>query len=105
MKTYIACIGEEAALAFRAENDDEAHEMIGDEDGSIQSDLKALSGTDETALWDGKSAIKMRQATVPENAEWERSRDQAIGDEEIDLDAGDDPDDWNVYLNRIPQTK
>jgi hypothetical protein len=57
MKTYVACIGEEAVLAFRAENDDEAHEMIDDEEGSIRSDLKVLVGTDEKPLWDGKSAI------------------------------------------------
>jgi hypothetical protein len=30
MKTYVACIGEEAVLAFRAENDDEAQTMIDD---------------------------------------------------------------------------
>jgi hypothetical protein len=28
MKTYVAFIGGEAVLAFRAENDDEAHAMI-----------------------------------------------------------------------------
>src|ERR1039458_5812481 len=105
MKTYVACIGEEAVLAFRAENDDEAHEMIDHEEGSIRSDLKVLVGTDEKPLWDGKSAIHMEQATAAQHVEWEQSRDQAIGDEEIDLDAGDDPDDWNVYLRRIPQTK
>jgi len=105
MKTYVACIGEEAVLAFRAENDDEAHEMVDDEEGSIRSDLKALTGADEKPLWDGKSAIHMEQATAAQQAEWEQSRDQAIGDEEIDLDAGGDPDDWNVYLRRIPQTK
>jgi hypothetical protein len=105
MKTYVACIGGEGVLAFRAENDDEAHEMIDDKDGSIRSDLKALTGADEKPLWDGKSAIQMREATAAEHAEWEQSRDQAIGDEEIDVDAGDDPDDWNVYLASIHQTK
>ena len=35
MKTYVACIGEEAGLAFRAENDDEAQAMIDDEQGSM----------------------------------------------------------------------
>ena len=105
MKTYVACIGEEAVLAFRAENDDEAHEMIDDEEGSIRSDLKVLVGTDEKPLWDGKSAIVMQEATAAQHAEWEQSRDQAISDEEIDLDAGDDPDEWSVYLTSIPKTK
>ena len=105
MKTYVACIGEEAVLAFRAENDDEAHELIDDEEGSARSDLKVLVGTDEKPLWDGKSAILMREATAAQHAEWEQSRDQAISDEEIDLDAGDDPDEWIVYLTSIPKTK
>jgi hypothetical protein len=89
-------------LAFRAENDDEAHEMIDDKEGSIRSDLTVLVGTNEKPLWNGKSAIHMQEATAAQHAEWEQSRDQAIGD---DLDAGDDSDDWNVYLSRIPQTK
>jgi hypothetical protein len=105
MKTYVACIGGEAVLAFRAENDDEAQEMIDDQEGGIRSDLKTLIGEDETPLWDGKSALQMREATAAQHAEWEQSRDQAISDEEIDLNAGDDPDEWNVYLARIPQTK
>jgi hypothetical protein len=105
MKTYVACVGEEAALAFRAESGDEAHEMIRDEEGSVRSDLKVLVGTNEKPLWDGRSAIVMQEATAAQHAEWEQSRDQAIADEEIDLDAGDDPDDWNVGLSRIPQTK
>ena len=105
MKTYVAGIGEEAVLAFRAENDDEAKEMIEDDQGSIRSDLKVLVGRDEKALWDGKSTIRLREATAAQHAEWEQSRDQAIADEEIDLDAGDDPDEWSVYLTSIPQTK
>ena len=99
MKTYVACIGEEAVLAFRAENDDEAHEMINEKEGSVRSELKVLVGTDEKPLWDGKSAIVMQEATAAQHAEWEQSRDQAIADEEIDLDAGDDPDEWSVYFN------
>jgi hypothetical protein len=105
MKTYVACIGEVAILAFRAEDDDEAHEMVDDKEGSIRSDLRALVGTDEKPLWDGKSAIRVREATTAQHAEWEQSRDQAISDEEIDLDTGDDPDEWSVYLTSIPQGK
>ena len=79
--------------------------MIDDKEGSIRSDLKVLVGADEKPLWDGKSAIQMREATAAQHAEWEQSRDQAISDEEIDLDAGDDPDEWSVYLASIRQTK
>jgi len=46
-----------------------------------------------------------REAMAAQHAEWEQSRDQAISDEEIDLDAGDDPDEWSVYLTRISQSK
>ena len=102
MKTYVACIGGEAVLAFRAEDDDEARAMIDDQEGGIRSDLKALDGK---PLWDGKCAIQAKEATAAEHAEWEQSRDQAIRDEEIDLDSGDDPDEWSVYLTSIPQGK
>jgi hypothetical protein len=105
MKTYVACIGEEAVLAFRAENDDDAHAMIDDEEGSIRSDLKVLVDIDEKPLGDGKSTLQVREATAAQHAEWEESRDQAISDEEIDLDAGDDPDEWSGYLTGIPHTK
>jgi hypothetical protein len=105
MKTYVACIGGEAVLAFRAEDDDEARAMIDDQEGGMRSDLKALVGADGKPLWDGKSAIQAQEATAAQHAEWEQSRDQAISDEEIDLDSGDDPNERNVYLTSVPQTK
>ena len=105
MKTYVASIGGNAVLAFRAEDDDNARAMIDDQEGGMRSDLKALVGADGKPLWDGKSAIRAHGATTAQHAEWEQSRDQAISDEEIDLDAGDDPDEWSVYLTSIPHTK
>jgi hypothetical protein len=105
MKTYVASIGGNAVLAFRAEDDDNARAMIDDQEGGIRSDLKALVGAEGNPLWDEKSAIQAQEATAAQHAEWEQSRDQAISDDEIDLDAGDDPDDWSVYLTSIPQTK
>jgi hypothetical protein len=105
MKTYVASIGEKAVMAFRAEDDDQARAIIDDQDGSMRSDLKVLAGTDGKPLWDGKSAIKAREATPAQHAEWERSRDQAISDGEIDLDAGSDPDEWNVYFVSVSRTK
>jgi hypothetical protein len=71
----------------------------------MRSDLQVLVGTDGKPLWDGKSAIQVREANAAQHAEWEQSRDLAISDGEIDLDAGDDPDEWNVYLIGIPRTK
>jgi hypothetical protein len=105
MQTYVASIGGKAILAFRAEDDDKARAMIDDQEGGMRSDLKALVAADGKPLWDGQSAIQAQEATAAQHAEWEQSRDQAISDEEIDLDAGDDPDEWSVYLTSIPQTK
>ena len=102
MKTYVASIDGEAVLAFRAEDDDEARATI-DYEGSMRSDLRALVGVDRKPLWDGKSKIQLREATPAQHAEWEQSRDQAISDGEIDLDAGNDPDEWNVYLINAPR--
>jgi hypothetical protein len=105
MNTYVASIGGTAVLAFRAQDDDDAREMIDDHEGSVRSDLRTLVGADEKPLWDGKSEIHVREATPEQHAEWEQARDQAIADGEIDLDAGNDPDEWNVYLIDAPPTK
>ncbi|SRR5260221_5189479 len=92
MNTYVASIGGKSVLAFRAENDDQARAIIDDPEGSMRSDLQVLVGTDGKPLWDGKSAIQVREANAAQHAEWEQSRDQAIIDGEIDLDAGNDPE-------------
>jgi hypothetical protein len=106
MNTYVAIIGGKAVLAFRAVDDDQAHEMIddGDQEGSMRSDLKVLVGTDGKPLWDGKSAVQVQEATAAQHAEWEQSRDQAISEGEIDLDARNDPNEWNVYLTGAART-
>jgi hypothetical protein len=101
MKTYVASINGNAVLAFRAEDDDQARAIIDDPEGGMRSDLLTLIGADGRSLWDGKSAIQAREATPAQHAEWEQSRDQAISDGEIDLDAGNDPDEWNVYRYEI----
>jgi hypothetical protein len=105
MHTYVARIGGNAVLAFRAEDDHQARAIVDDPEGSMQSDLKVLVGAEGKPLWDGKSDIQVREATPEQHAEWEQSRDQAIIDGEIDLDAGNDPDEWNVYLISIPPKK
>jgi hypothetical protein len=105
MKAYVARIAGKAVLAFRAEDDDQAREMINNHEGDVRSDLHVLVDTDGKPLWDGTSVIDVREATVAQNSEWEQSRDQAISDGEIDLDAGDNPDEWNVYLMSMPGRK
>jgi hypothetical protein len=105
MNTYVAIIGGKAVLTFRAVDDDQALAMIDDQEGSMRSDLKVLVDTDGKPLWDGESAIQVREATAAEHAEWKRSRDQAISDGEIDLDARNDPDEWNIYLMGAPKNE
>ena len=39
MNTYVVSIGGQAVLAFRAEDDDQAREMIDDHEGNVRSDL------------------------------------------------------------------
>ena len=103
MQTYVAIIGGKAVMAFRAEDEAQGRAVI--EEGGTRSDLRTLAGTDGNPLWDGKSTLEVREATPAQHAEWEQSRDEAIGDGEIDLDAGHDPDDWEVYLVNVPPTK
>jgi hypothetical protein len=104
MNTYVAIIGRKAVLTFRAVDDDQAHAMIDDPEGSMRSDLKVIVDA-EGKPWDGKSNIQVQEATAAQHAEWKNSRDQAISDGEIDLDARDDPDEWNVYLMGAPKNK
>jgi hypothetical protein len=105
MKTYVAIIDGNAVLAFRSEDDDQARAIVDDPEGSMRSDLQSLVGADGKPLWDGQSAIQAREATPAQHTEWQQSRDQAISDGEIDLDGGNDPDEWNVYLVGIPRSK
>src|SRR5450756_1905748 len=105
VKTYVARIGGSAVLAFRAEDDDQARAIVDDPAGNMRSDLQVFVGADGKPLWDGKSAIQAREATPSQHTEWEQSRDQAISDGEIDLDAGNDPDEWNVRLIDIQRMK
>jgi hypothetical protein len=98
MNTFIAMIGGKAVLAFRAQDDEDARAIIDDPDGSLRSDLRTLLDADGKPLWDGKSTIQVRDASAAQHREWEQARDQAISDGEIDINAGDDPDEWNVYL-------
>jgi hypothetical protein len=105
MKTYVAEINGEAVMAFRAMDDDEAHDMVSDEEGDLQQNLNESSGVvreDGSPLWDGKSEIKVRPATEAEHEDWRAARDAEIENadegEPIDSEIEDDFDDFNVYL-------
>lgn len=105
MKTYVAEINGEAVVAFRAMDDDDAHDMVSDEDGDLQQSLSESSGmvrADGSPLWDGKSEITARPATEPEDQAWRKARDAEIESadegEPIDSELEDDFDDFTVYL-------
>src|ERR1700730_12416658 len=96
MQTYVVSIGGKAVLAFRAEDDEQAREVA--HFTSVRFDLRALTDTDGKPLWDGNADIQVQLASAAHDVEWQQSRDQAIRDGEIDLNAGHDPDDWEVYF-------
>lgn len=105
MKTYVAEINGEAVVAFRAMDDDDAHDMVSDEDGDLQQSLNESSGmvrADGSPLWDGKSEIIARPATEAEDESWRKARDAEIESadegEPIDSEFEDDFDDFTVYL-------
>jgi hypothetical protein len=105
MKTYVAEINGEAVVAFRAMDDDDAHDMVSDEDGDLQQSLNESSGmvrADGSPLWDGKSEIVARPATEAEDKSWRKARDAEIESaddgEPIDSELEDDFDDFTVYL-------
>jgi hypothetical protein len=105
MKTYVAEINGEAIVAFRAMDDDDAHDMVSDEDGDLQQSLNESSGmvrADGSPLWDGKSQIIARAATEAEDESWRKARDAEIETadegEPIDSEFEDDFDDFTVYL-------
>jgi hypothetical protein len=104
MITYVAHICGEAVLAFRARMTNKRKKMIQNHEG-LRSDLRVLVDANGKPLWDGNSEIDLWEATPAQHAEWQQSRDQAISDGEIDLDAGNNPDEWSVYLVTHPSKK
>ena len=58
MNTYVAIIAGKAVLTFRAVDDDQAHAMIDDQEGSVQSDLKVLVDMDGKPLWTGSPSFR-----------------------------------------------
>jgi hypothetical protein len=105
MKTYVAEVNGEAVMAFRAMDDDDAHDMVSDEDGDVQQSLNQDSGvvrTDGSPLWDGKSEIVARPATKAEDQSWREARDAEIQNADegglIESEVEDEFDDFGVYL-------
>jgi hypothetical protein len=87
MKTYVAVIGGEALLAFRAEDDEQAQAIAGDDEGDVRTALLEVVRVEGTPLWDGSSPINVRPATDAEHKVWEN-----------ETDADDDADIFEVFL-------
>jgi hypothetical protein len=111
MKTYVAEIQGEAIVAFRAMDDDDAHDIVNDEDSDLRQSLDESSGVvraDGSPLWDGKSEIIARPATDAEDESWRNARDAEIADadegEPIQSEIEDDFDDFSVYLIPVKST-
>jgi hypothetical protein len=105
MKTYVAEINGEAILAFRAEDDHDAHQIVNEEDGGVQVGLNGFSGLlreNGDVLWDEQTVIKTRLATKDEHERWLKARDAETGSayegKQIDPDFHDDPNELMVYL-------
>jgi hypothetical protein len=93
MKTYVAEIDGEAILAFRAEDDEAAGHVIGEEESGFQVVIRGYSGllrADGRPLWDGTSPIRHRLASPQEHGLWLTVRSARTGP--------NDPNDWVVYL-------
>jgi hypothetical protein len=92
-------------VAFRAIDDEDARDMVNDEEGDLRQSLDESSGIvreDGSPLWDGKSEIIARPATKAEDESWRTARDTEIANadegEPIDSEVEDDFDGFNVYL-------
>jgi hypothetical protein len=98
METFVVEIAGEPVMAFRAEDEEEAQELVNGDDsarGGIKTVLAEYGREGGKPLWDGASELTVRAATQAEHNEWEELRDAAIESE-------DDPDDFNAFL--IPIT-
>jgi hypothetical protein len=91
MQTYVAEIEGRAIMAFRARNEEQAQVWVANEE-SIRSDLLALESQGRR-LWDGKTELVVRAATIPEQAAW---RKKSV--ELTEQDADHHPDGALVFL-------
>jgi len=102
MRTYVAEINGEAIVAFRADDDDQAYDIVNDADGGLQISLMDFDRADGDVLWDGATEIVARRATVIEHAKWLRALKQSTGKATegavIHHEMLNNPDDFCLYL-------
>jgi hypothetical protein len=99
MKTYVAVIGGEAIIAFRAENEILAVMEVEDKKGGW---YRGILRADGAVLWDEESEIGVRAASAEEHERWLAVCDSAIGPATegklMDPEMHDDVDDICAYL-------
>jgi hypothetical protein len=105
MRTYIVEIDGEAVMAFRAEDYAEARTRVHgkeSEQGGIKTVLLEYNRTNGRPLWNGISELTTRVANESEARRWEKvcATVRGPGHEGylIDLQNGEDPDDFNAFL-------
>lgn len=75
MTIYVVAVGGRSIAAFHAPSAAEADRRVRDLD--FRDDLMSLT-TDSVPLWDGVTAIEIRQAVPPEELRWRASRARAV---------------------------
>jgi hypothetical protein len=83
MNLFTLQIGGRPVAAIRAEDLEQAQELI--EDDSFQDDLQELEVEDGT-LWDGAEPLTLRPANAEEKAAFDKSWEQGVAEGEIDED-------------------
>jgi hypothetical protein len=91
MTIYIVEVKGRAIAAFHADNGPAAEVRV--RDRFFRDDLMVLA-TDGLPLWDGVTALRVRQALPGEEAKWRASRARAIRHGNIESD----DDEWIAFL-------
>jgi hypothetical protein len=82
METFVALVGTEAIVAFRAEGADHASAIVNSDDKNGRDQLFGLHEVTRTNgewLWDEDANVTVRRATEFEHKVWQRKQDTLIG--------------------------
>jgi hypothetical protein len=91
MTIYVVEVAGRGIAAFHADNGPAAELRV--HDRFLRDDLMVLA-TDGLPLWDGVTALQVRQALPGEEAKWRASRARAVRQGNIESD----DDEWITFL-------
>jgi hypothetical protein len=97
MTIWVVEIEGRAVLAISATTRDEAEDAI-TPDGAIAADLMVLERPDGAAIWDGETALVLREAEVDEQVAWDNMVAAAVLDGEIGSREEAHEDGYVAYL-------